>query len=278
MSGKLEAVLCDLDGSLLNSQKQISERDLETIRSLKEKGIHVHIVSGRPAPFSRQNAMEIGFDSLVSCCNGGYIYNFEKDEVVSYGALIDTRDAIGIRDYCLNHGISYLIYTLEGVIFDREDSRRTLHWKKLSEEKFSEENRLEFTYDSRDIDLGDRRIVKFLLAYVSDEDARNIRDHFNRENRYEIVFSEKELLDINPAGINKGYAAEQLAKTVGFNMENAIVLGDNFNDETMLKKAGYPIVPESGEEAMKELAYYITSSTDDSPLTKAIEACFSEYL
>ena len=278
MSGKLEAVLCDLDGSLLNSQRQISAKDRETICVLKEKGVHVHIVTGRPAPFSRQNAEDIGFDSLVSCCNGGYIYDFLKEEVVTHGTLIEPKDVIGIRDYCLAHNISYLIYTLEGVIFDRPDSRRTLYWKKMSEEKFSEGNKLDFTYDSKDIDLHERHTVKLLLAYVSQEDAANIREYFNKENKYEIVFSEKELLDINSAGINKAYAVKQLAKTVGFDLKNAIVLGDNFNDEAMLKEAGYPIVPENGEEAMKKLAFYITSPNDESPLTRAIEDCFPEYI
>ncbi len=278
MEQKLEAVLLDLDGSILNSKKMISDQDLETIRRLKEKGVRVHIVTGRPAPFSKQNAEEIGFDSLISCCNGGYIYDYQNGEVVRHGNLIDPEDVIGIRDYCLEHEISYLIYTLEGVIFDRPDSRRTLYWKKLSAEQFNENNKLDFVYDGKDIDLHDRHTVKILLAYISGEDAENIRQHFNKENRYEIAFSEKELLDINAAGINKGYAIEQLADTVGFDLRHAIVLGDNFNDEAMLKKAGYPIVPANGEEAMKRLAYYVTSSNDDSPLTKAIEDCFPGYL
>lgn len=278
MKRKLEAVLCDLDGSLLNSDKLISDEDLGTIHRLKENGVHVHIVSGRAAAFCRQNADEIGFDSLVSCCNGGYIYDFSKEEIVCHGQLLDSRDVLSIRNYCISHGISYLIYSLEGVFFDRPDSRRTLFWKQQSEEHFSQANKIVFRYDSEDLDFSSLHFVKILLCYVTKEDAENVRHLFNKENRYEIVFSEKNLLDINAVGTNKGHAVEELAKTVGFNLRNTIVLGDNFNDEMMLKKAGYPIVPENGEEDMKKLAFYITSDNNDSPLSKAIRECFPDYL
>ena len=273
---RLEAVLTDLDGSLLDSQKRVSEEDLETIRKLRDKGVRFHITTGRPAPFAKQCAEDTGFESVVSCCNGAYIYDFLKDEVVFYDRLIAPEDVIGVRDYCLEQGIDYLLYSLEGIVFDRPDSKRTLFWRKQNEEKFNEKNKLTFLYDSPDLDLSHRRFVKILLPYISDENVEKIKEKYG--DQYEICFSEKAVLEVNLKGISKGYAVRTLSELYHFDLANTLVLGDNFNDEAMLRVCGYPVVPENGEEDMKKLACYITSDNDHSPLTNAIRGLFPELL
>ena len=178
----------------------------------------------------------------------------------------------------IENGIDYLLYALEDVIFDRPDSKRTLHWKKISDELFNERNKLKFLYDSPDLDLSPYHFVKLLLPYISDENAEKIRERYGKDGRYEICFSEKSVLDITPSGITKAFAVETLARLYGFDLRNALVLGDNFNDESMLKVCGYPVVPENGEEEMKKLARYITTDNDHSPLTHAVKALFPELL
>ncbi|MBQ1477560.1 MAG: HAD family phosphatase [Erysipelotrichaceae bacterium] len=278
MTRKLEAVVCDLDGSLLNSRKTVSEEDRKTIQTLKKKGVRFHIISGRPHPFSRQIAEDTGFDSPVSCCNGAYIYDFQKDEVLFHTALIDLEDVLAIRDYCKEHGISYLLYSLEGVIFDRPDSRRCLNWKKQNDTVFKEGNKISFVYDCDGPDLSDLHFVKLLIPYVTEEEIEGIRERFDKDDKYEFVLSEKAVLDINTKGIHKGFALKTLSERYGFSLENTLALGDNFNDVEMLEEAGYPIVPENGEEEVKEKACFITADNDHDPLTHAIRKLFPELL
>ncbi len=275
---KLEAVLVDLDGSLLDSRKRISEDDLQTIKTLREKGVRFHIVTGRPFPFTKQCAEDTGFDNPVSCNNGAYVYDFSEEKIVFHAGLIDTGDVVEIRDFCLENGIDYLLYALEDVIFDRPDSKRTLHWNKISDELFNDRNKLKFLYDRPDLDFSPYHFVKILLPYISDENADRIRERFGADGRYEICFSEKSVLDITPKGITKAFAVETLARLYGFDLKNTLVLGDNFNDESMLKVCGYPVVPENGEEEMKKLARYVTTDNDHSPLTHAVKALFPNLL
>ena len=277
MERKLEAVVCDLDCSLLDSNRQISPRDLDTIQKLKEKGIHFHIISGRPFTFSRQIAEDTGNDSLVSCCNGACIYDFAKEKVVFHSDLIDTVDALAIRDYCKENGISYLLYSLEGVVFDRPDSKRTLYWKKQNDTVFKEGNKIPFIYDSEDFDHSGRHIIKILIPYVSDEQIEMIQKRFDK-GKYEIVLSERSVLDINAKGVHKGFAVRKMAEISGFDLQNTLALGDNYNDELMLEEVGYPVVPENGEEDLKKKACFITTDNNHDPLTTAVEHLFPEYL
>lgn len=278
MTRKLEAVVCDLDGSLLDSSKKVSEEDLKTIASLKKKGVRFHIVSGRPHPFSRQIAEDTGFDSPVSCCNGAYIYDFKKEEVLFHTDLIDLKDVKEIRDYCRERGISYLLYALEGVIFDRPDSKRTLNWKRQNETVFKEGNKISFVYDCDGPDLSQYHFIKLLIPYVTPEEIEGIRNNFDKDDKYEFVLSEKAVLDINTKGIHKGFAVSTLSKRYGFSLDNTLALGDNFNDVTMLEECGYPVVPENGEEDVKKKACFVTSDNDHDPLTHAVKALFPELL
>ncbi len=70
---KLEAVACDLDGSLYNDDKKISPQDLQTIQKLKAQGIPVFVCTGRAYHFSKDATSQIGEDYPMCCCNGGYV-------------------------------------------------------------------------------------------------------------------------------------------------------------------------------------------------------------
>ena len=90
---KLECVLTDLDGSLLNSKKQISPDDLATIKTLKARGIPVFISTGRHFAFARQTVSQIGFDLPVCACNGGHIYNYATRETLYADPIPPIRPA-----------------------------------------------------------------------------------------------------------------------------------------------------------------------------------------
>lgn len=279
MENKLECVACDLDGSLLNKEKKISPEDLKTIKKLKEKGVKFFICTGRPFPFAKQVAYEVGFDSPVSNCNGAYAYDYLKNEPVYNVDEIPGEDVLKIYGFCKENNYPYMIYALENVYFDNPYSKRSLYWFNQLENNFSKENAFEVVYfDPDKIDLKNTHFMKIILPYVPEETKDIFNEKFNRDGKYEVMFSEKGVLDINAKGINKGFALKKLSEIYHFNLKNTLVLGDNFNDEPMLKACGYPVVPENAEEEMKKLATFITSSNSDSPLTTAINKLFKDLL
>lgn len=77
---------------------------------------------------------------------------------------------------------------------------------------------------------------------------------------------------------DKGRGAARLASLEGFCLENAMALGDTGNDLPLLRRVGWPVVPENGSADALALARYVTASNDNSPVTCAVEALFPEYL
>jgi len=276
---KPACIACDLDGSLLNSKKQICPEDKVTIQKLKAMGVPVFVCTGRPAEFAKQTVSEIGFDYPVCGCNGGYIYDYRGGRVLYAVPSIPAATARSIRAFLLEKGYPHMIYTTDGPLFDAPDSKRTLFWKKQLAENFAPENAFAIRYiDDPDIDLDRMHILKVLVCYVPDEAKEQFERRFNQNGDYEVAWSDKAILDINTAGTNKGSGLQRLSELFHFDLCQTLVLGDNFNDTSMLKICGLPVVPQNGEEDVKAIARYVTADNDHAPLTHAVEALFPGLL
>ena len=275
----LECVACDLDGSLLNKEKKISQQDKQTIEKLKTLGIPTFICTGRPAAFTQQIMAEVGYDYPVCACNGAYAYDFSKKKVVYTGKLLPYETAIRLQRYAQEKDLSYLIYTTQCPLFDSPTSRRTLFWKEQLEKNFEPQNRflIQYAQDYQD-QLSSMEIVKVLLPYVEDWVKEEVEEIFNQDGSLEISWSDRAILDINTKGVNKGWGLRKMSQLYGFDLKSTLVLGDSFNDLSMLRVGGIPVVPQNGEEEVKQKAVYITTDHNDSPLTNAIRGLWPGLL
>lgn len=116
MSKKLLAL--DIDGTLTNTQKDITPATLEKIIEAQEKGHIVAIASGRPLPGIRKIADTIELDRFggyVLAFNGGRIVDYSTGEVV-YQAVLDNDVVRDIYDYCLKAGCGMVTYDGDRVI------------------------------------------------------------------------------------------------------------------------------------------------------------------
>lgn len=116
MSKKLLAL--DIDGTLTNTQKDITPATLEKIIEAQEKGNIVAIASGRPLPGIRKIADTIELDRFggyVLAFNGGRIVDYSTGEVV-YQAVLDNDVVRDIYDYCLKAGCGMVTYDGDRVI------------------------------------------------------------------------------------------------------------------------------------------------------------------
>lgn len=73
-----------------------------------------------------------------------------------------------------------------------------------------------------------------------------------------------------PEGVNKGLALRELTHVMGISMDEVMAIGDSDNDSDMLKIVGMPVVMGNGDEAVKQLAKYVTDTNDNDGVAKAI--------
>lgn len=273
-SHKLECVVSDLDGSLLNKEKQISPQDLETIRALKAKGIPFFIVTGRAFDFARAVVHQVGVDLPVCCCNGGHIFDFATGKTLFCDA-IEKKLALKIYHYLMDKGVPFIIYTPDKVLFRDRQMKRYQFWVERNALLEPQDRALLSCIEDSDFDPEKTVYIKFLLAYVGEQERKDLLDALGEDAAgISCVFSDAGVLDVNAAGVNKGRGVEQLARLFGFDLANTLALGDNYNDLEMLQSCGMPVAPANAEPDVLAAAEFVTTDHCESPLTHAIgELC-----
>ena len=89
-------VAIDLDGTLLNSYGQISQRNKFTIQKAVERGVNVVLASGRGAMSVKNLALEVGASKYIICGNGAVIYNLEEEKL-EYDKFLSQKKGITIN-------------------------------------------------------------------------------------------------------------------------------------------------------------------------------------
>lgn len=275
---KLECVVTDLDGSLLNKEKQVSPQDLQTIRTLKRKGIPVFIITGRAFPFARAVTHTLGYDLPACCCNGGHIYNFEREETLFCDPI---SRPLGIRlyHYLMDKGLPFIIYTPDKVIFRDRQMKRYQTWVERNSHVPPEDRAVLNCIDEPDFSPETTTYIKFLVTYVDEADRLAMLEELGEDAAgLSCVFSEAGMLDVNAAGVNKGKGVRELARIFGFDPANTLALGDNFNDREMLQTCGIAVATSNAEADILAIADHVTVDHCSSPITAAVNTLFPGLL
>lgn len=254
-----DAIITDLDGTLLGPDKIIGEQDKAAIRRLRQLGVPVIPGTGRPIFGLGWQAEELGL-RLAICSNGGCCYDYDREEVLF--AQTVPHDAVrrlidwGVRHHCkcMLHAPK-TVYRTPGVeVFS--------HYVLPEEEK---------RFITPGMSLEGIDVLKVLIIDCDENQViRRLREVFPEEE-LAICSSGAGLVDINPPGVGKGSGVRRLAELRGWRMENILAMGDNYNDRTMLEAVGMSAVPASGEEEIRAIAGFVTASCGENPLTAAVE-------
>jgi len=113
MMYKLVAI--DLDGTLLNSYGEVSNRNKEKIQKAIEKGTEVILASGRPIMSVKNLANEIGCNHYMICGNGAITYDIQKEEIL-YNRFLEKSKVLQIIKICEENSIFYNVYTKDTIL------------------------------------------------------------------------------------------------------------------------------------------------------------------
>jgi len=257
-----DAIISDLDRSLLGPDQKVGKRDMAAIRRMKELGVPVLPGTGRPPIRVRGLVRDLGLE-MALCSNGGCCYDFGREELV-FARFMDPAVARRLINWLLERKILFVMHTPPATlrspgaeVVPRYDSRTG-----------ADEKRIMLTPETP---LEELQILK-ILAVECDEQTvlAQVRQEFSGEEIAACI-SEPTFVDCNPPRVDKGAGLRQLAERKGWRMENILALGDNYNDKTMLEAAGKSAVPANGVEEIKALAGFVAPPCGEDPLAAAID-------
>lgn len=264
LSFKGKLLVCDMDGTLLDSNKQISRENSEAAKYFVEKGGSFTIATGRMARSIEQYMPLLPVNAPVILYNGSVIYDFQRKEVLWYKLLpAEVRNVvIHLMDRFPEMGVE-VFYKDKMYIVKRNDMT-DMHIK-----------RAEFSPIFLPLEEISDGWYKVLLAWEHEkllEVERFMKENIiNEESSFYIVFSEPVFLEILSKEASKGTALKELLRMLGISRSNVIAVGDNLNDIDMIETAGIGIAVENAHEELKKVADYCFTHNDDHVLAQIVE-------
>ncbi|MCP5080061.1 MAG: HAD family phosphatase [Psychromonas sp.] len=256
----------DMDGTLLNDEKCISEANYQAIIAAKQAGVKVVLASGRPLQGLQSHLDHLGLtgkDDFVVSYNGSLVQRVGCGEVLHKTSLKGS-DAKAIFKVSQQLGVYIHAFSVkQGLITHQHnnwtDIEATLNGMTATEVNF------ETLDDNEDI-------IKVMM--VADEQQltpaiKKLPEYLKLQ--YTVVQSAPFFLELLHPTSNKGIAIEKLTQVLDLSPEQVMCVGDAENDHAMLKFAGLAVAMENADAETKALADHITATNQNDGVARVIE-------
>lgn len=263
---EIKAVMCDVDGTLLNSKGVVSPRTIEAIKKVREKGIVFGLCTGRDTHSVKTLLEHWGVAGLVDAIigNGGSeIYDEQLGvEKASYpldGALIKEIVA-HYEDMDVNFAIPY-----EGVIVAPKDDELIRFLAEVDHVPYRVANYDEFLMESK---------AKIMIVceegYMGNVIERSKSFH-NDQYKCASLVTASVLYEYMDPRVSKANGLKEFMELHGWEMNQLCTFGDEDNDYDMTAAAGVGVVMANGSKKTKSVADFITEDLDHDGIAVFLE-------
>lgn len=260
----IKIIALDLDGTLLNSSKELSAENYRALEEAAAQGIEIVPTTGRFYNAMPQVIRDLPFVNYVITINGAQIYDRRHDASI-FRAEIPLKQALQIMEFldtlpviydCFMGGAAWMTRRLHELAVEFAPE---IHLRKMIQEL--------------------RTPVPELKAFIT-EQGNNIqkiqffvKDMQLRERmlqQLEVMFPETIVsssainnVEINNCHANKGEALHGLARYLGVDPGCTIAFGDALNDLPLIRSAGIGVAMGNAHPDVKEIADFVTCSCDE---------------
>lgn len=259
-------LVLDIDGTLTNSQKEITPRTHAALRKAQEKGVKVVLASGRPTygimPVAEKLELE-RFGGYILSFNGGQIINAQTGEAIYQKTLPPEMPAL-LYDLSKEYKTNIMTYLDKTVITPKKDDKYV--------ELESRINQMEVRQVEDFKSFVNFPVTKCLMVEDGDylaEVEQKVKARLG--DTLSVLRSEPFFLEIMPKNIDKAYSLGKLLEHLGLTKEQMVACGDGFNDRSMIEFAGLGVAMANAQEPVKASADYITASNDEDGVAAVVE-------
>lgn len=282
-------VAIDLDGTLLNSYGEVSNKNRNTIKKAIEKNVEVVLTSGRPIMSVKNLANELGCNNYMICGNGAITYDIQNEEII-YNRFLEKSKVLQIIKICEENSIYYNVYTEKTILTKNLNYNILFYNQENANKPEDKKTRITVVEDIYDyvLEKEDENYLKITicdnskvifssiirkLRMIKDIDVLDVA-HMSRKmikDGTEKVLMEYYYTEITNTNVDKWQAIKDLIEKLQIKKEEVIAIGDNINDAEMVKNAGLGIMMQNSAPYIKEMADVVVSDNDNDGVAEAIE-------
>ena len=265
----IKMVALDLDGTLLTSDKKISERNERELRELATQGIKVVLCTGRPInaiwPYIEQLGLT-NVDDFTITFNGALVIQNPQRQILTEQGITKEQLAL-LHDFGAEHKFPLDVLDFESV-YPLTDLTPSVYQQMLNA-------KIEFIPTDFQ-QLAEHPYSKAVMASqpeVLDQAFAELTPEMFEH--YHVVRSQPKILEFLDHDMDKAVGLKALLAHYGWTFENLMTFGDAENDLGMLKAAQVGVVMDNGLPAIKEQGTDVTLNNDEDGVAVFLEKYFN---
>ena len=270
----VKLIALDLDGTLFNSQSQISAHNIDTIKKANEAGATVVISTGRPysgLPFEQLKGSGIRFAITT---NGSAIYEIESgkclfEEAMDEDIILPILDFLLKKDIHMDAFIGGKGYTpVQCVAAGQKLANPPALKHYILNSRVRVDNLPLFIHENQ------LKVQKMTLNFYPEgdvfKDREEVRKYLESNPAVTTVSGGYNNLEFTQADVNKGVGLQKMAQLLDIPVAQTMAVGDTENDLAIIRAAGVGVAMGNATAAVKSAADYITTSNDEDGVAAAI--------
>lgn len=254
-------IFIDIDGTLTNSNKEVSDKTKEVIKQIEEKGIKVILCTGRWNLYAAQKSKEISATPITISNSGNLVFNYETNEIIYINEILKEH-LVDVFNYCNEHNFDCAMNGIMKRFVNTNSIREGQVITNVSEvdEPISE---LNIKMNSLD------EAIAF-KAYIDSDQylgrgfmSESIINYDPNSDNYEF--------DVFVKGAGKGDGIKALLAKLNIPVSQTMCFGDYINDYSMFQECDIKVAMDNGTEKLKQLADYVTLTNDTDGVAAFLE-------
>ncbi len=264
---KYKLLVLDVDGTLVNNEREISKRTLATLLKVQQMGVRIVLASGRPTyglmPLAK--ALELGnYGGFIISYNGCQIINANNGEIL-FERRINPEMLPYLEKKAHKNSFDIFTYHDDTIITDSPENEYIRNEAQL--------NNLDIIVEDEFSIAIDFAPCKCVLVGDDEQALISLEEHWKKrlDGVLDAFRSEPYFLEVVPSGVNKANTLGVLLEHLGVTREEIIAIGDGVCDVTMLQLAGMGIAMGHSQDSVKVCADYVTASNEEDGVAQAVE-------
>lgn len=262
-------IALDLDGTLTNSEKNITPRTFDALMKAQREGVRLVLASGRPTfgISALANQLQLAdYGGYVLSYNGGRIIDWCEKTVI-FSQVVDQKLVPILYNFAEKAQLPIVTYLPEAILASKNEG-----------EYLAEEARINgmpvvvaqnFVEEAMQIEGGSTKFLipgepELLIQLESEMKAA-------LSEQMEVFRSAPFFLELPPKGIDKAQSLQRLLTHLGLERESLMAFGDGFNDLSMIQFAGQGVAMANAVEEVKSIADFVTTSNEEDGIAHALE-------
>lgn len=257
---KIKFVVFDLDGTLLNDEGTIGEESKRLIKELKRLDVRFSFATGRLHNAVNQYVEELEIVCPIISLDGSLIKNQKQDKIIFESFIKEkyVKKAVRLADDFL---VNIVLCHADAIYYTENNSSVLRNMNKAGAQYQQVDSYEKYLVSTLEIVFaGDQKdSMKYIYDRLSFPYSLGLNTSFYRSKSIENIF----YVEVRKAGISKGKSFLRLMKHYKVKPEEAVVIGDWYNDLSLFETDAYKVAVANAVAELKSKADYITSSTNN---------------